>query len=224
MLLYELFNKPIISESIHDKNIFKAIFIAGGPGSGKSHIARSLDLANVGFKIVDIDEVLMRFKNKGRENINHEQAWPIVSSRQSLWIKNYLGLAIIGTGKRVDRLTELNSQLKQTGYDTAMVFVNVDIEVAKERVITRAQNSTHIGDRGRTVPEDYLISAHEAAKENAKIYANLFGQNFIDIENNTNPEQAVNNARRMVNNFLKKPLTQIANQIIYNHKNKLKAA
>ena len=35
MITYERFLK----EGVYDPNIFKAVFMAGGPGSGKSHIA-----------------------------------------------------------------------------------------------------------------------------------------------------------------------------------------
>ena len=32
----------LLTEGVHDKGIFKAVFVAGGPGSGKSYIAKQL--------------------------------------------------------------------------------------------------------------------------------------------------------------------------------------
>ena len=32
----------LLNEGVHDKGIFKAVFMAGGPGSGKSFVAKSL--------------------------------------------------------------------------------------------------------------------------------------------------------------------------------------
>ena len=41
MRLYNLFenNEPILDEGPNDPHIFKAVFLAGGPGSGKSFVA-----------------------------------------------------------------------------------------------------------------------------------------------------------------------------------------
>ena len=53
----------LLTEGVHDKGIFKAVFMAGGPGSGKSFIAKSLfgipDKFNIsvgGLKMINQDK------------------------------------------------------------------------------------------------------------------------------------------------------------------------
>ena len=49
--------KEELNEGINDPNIFKAVFMAGGPGSGKSYMARQL-LGGSGLKVVNTDDAL----------------------------------------------------------------------------------------------------------------------------------------------------------------------
>ncbi len=44
-----------LQEGVYDPNIFKAFFIAGGPGSGKSFVVRKTT-GGLGMKIVNSDE------------------------------------------------------------------------------------------------------------------------------------------------------------------------
>ena len=45
-----------IQEGVYDPNIFKAVFLAGGPGSGKSYVVRKTT-GGLGMKIVDSDAI-----------------------------------------------------------------------------------------------------------------------------------------------------------------------
>ena len=45
-----------IQEGVYDPNIFKAIFLAGGPGSGKSYVVRR-STGGLGMKIVNSDDI-----------------------------------------------------------------------------------------------------------------------------------------------------------------------
>ena len=47
-------NEDIITEGIHDKGIFKAFYLAGGPGSGKSWVAAKT-LEGSGLKVINSD-------------------------------------------------------------------------------------------------------------------------------------------------------------------------
>ena len=42
-----------ISEGINDPAIFKAVFMAGGPGSGKSFMAKKTALEALGLKLIN---------------------------------------------------------------------------------------------------------------------------------------------------------------------------
>ena len=56
MITYERFLK----EGVYDPNIFKAVFMAGGPGSGKSFIANKTT-GGLGLKIINSDSPFERF-------------------------------------------------------------------------------------------------------------------------------------------------------------------
>ena len=45
-----------LREGVYDPNIFKAIFMAGGPGSGKSYVAKRTT-GGMGLKMVNSDDI-----------------------------------------------------------------------------------------------------------------------------------------------------------------------
>ena len=47
---------PELEEGVNDPAIFKAVFLAGGPGSGKSFMVGQTGLNSLGFKIVNSDQ------------------------------------------------------------------------------------------------------------------------------------------------------------------------
>ena len=67
-----------LQEGPNDPGIFKAIFLAGGPGSGKSYVAGQLGLVSRGLKVLNSDdafEYLMRKRNLSFEMPPEEQPW-----------------------------------------------------------------------------------------------------------------------------------------------------
>ena len=53
----------LLTEGVHDKGIFKAVFLAGGPGSGKSYVAKELfgipekfNISMTGMKMINQDK------------------------------------------------------------------------------------------------------------------------------------------------------------------------
>ena len=56
-----------LQEGVYDPNIFKAIFLAGGPGSGKSYVVRRTT-GGLGMKVVNSDDVFeIMLKKAGME-------------------------------------------------------------------------------------------------------------------------------------------------------------
>ena len=52
-----------LREGVYDPNIFKAIFLAGGPGSGKSYVAGKT-IRGQGLKMVNSDDAFERLLKK----------------------------------------------------------------------------------------------------------------------------------------------------------------
>jgi hypothetical protein len=69
MKLVKLFEE-FINEGVHDKNILKAFFMAGGPGSGKSRAAEEL------FGVPENGIQSISYRN-GLKVINSDQAFEV---------------------------------------------------------------------------------------------------------------------------------------------------
>ena len=52
-----------LQEGLYDPNIFKAFFMAGGPGSGKSYVVKK-STGGTGLKIVNSDEAFEKMLKK----------------------------------------------------------------------------------------------------------------------------------------------------------------
>ena len=137
-------------EGVYDQNIFKAFFMAGGPGSGKSYVVRK-STGGTGLKIVNSDEAFERLlKQAGlslkmpdneliaRDKIR-DKAKALTDKRKGNYIEGRLGLIIDGTGKDYNKITKQASDLKNIGYDVHMIFVNTSLDVALENNQRRAR-------------------------------------------------------------------------------------
>ena len=122
-----------LQEGVYDPNIFKAFFLAGGPGSGKSYVVRRTT-GGLGMRIVNSDEAFeKRLKDAGysldtrkmadieRDRIR-DVAKKTTKRLQQNYIDGRLGLIIDGTGKDYDKITNQARQLEALGYDTHMIF------------------------------------------------------------------------------------------------------
>ena len=63
--------KDLLTEGVLDQGILKAVFLAGGPGSGKSFVAgeifgipKKVNVSAYGLKLVNQDKELVRMLNK----------------------------------------------------------------------------------------------------------------------------------------------------------------
>jgi len=143
-----------LQEGLYDPNIFKAFFLAGGPGSGKSFVTNNA-FGGTGLKTINSDTAFERSLKKNglslkmpedeaeARDIIRDRAKAMTGSQLDLSIKGRLGLVIDGTGRDYDKIKEQKALLDLLGYDCYMVFVNTSLEVALER------NSK----RERSVPE-----------------------------------------------------------------------
>lgn len=224
MILFEL--DQSLREGVNDPNIFKAVFIAGPPGAGKNTVIRALGLPSSGLKLQDIDHTLAFLnKRKPPENPNYDRGLNITLKRQSIFEKEMLGLLINTTGRSYDRLMNLNKQLKKSGYDTFMIFVDAEYDVAYSRIQDRPTSATDPADTGRKVDYDYFTSAFQATKDNIEFYALMFGNDFSLVTNNASKEDLASDSAlefrrtlsltgKKLNRFFKRPITPTAKSIL----------
>ena len=75
--------EDLIQEGVYDPGIFKAVFLMGGPGSGKSTVVNQLSLKALGLKIVNTDKSFETWLKKGRSNFRFKNLCLLKSETQS---------------------------------------------------------------------------------------------------------------------------------------------
>lgn len=180
--------EEILTEGVHDKSIFKAVFLAGGPGSGKDYV---LDNTLSGHGLVEINsdkalEFLMDKKGLDKtmpageqeeRDIVRGKAKSMTELRQRLALLGRNGLIINGTGDDVEKIAKIKERLEEIGYDTHMVAVNTADEVSKQRNIERGTRG------GRTVPEEIRKKKWDSVQAARPQFAEMFGQNYSEFDN-----------------------------------------
>ena len=202
-----------LQEGVYDPNILKAFFLAGGPGSGKSYVVKRTT-GGLGMKIVNSDNAFEKLlKDAGlslkmppeeeepREKVRG-RAKEITAKRQANYVEGRLGLIIDGTGREYDRISKQARELEGFGYDTHMIFVNTSIDVALERNAKRA----------RSVPTSIVVNSWKATQANIGKFQNLFGNNFIILDNNDADEDMMFQIYKRVK--------KLANKKVQNHRGK----
>jgi len=196
-----------LQEGPNDPGIFKAIFLAGGPGSGKSYVAAQLGLVSRGLKVVNSDdafEYLMRKRNLSFEmppeeqperDVARQRAKDITKKKQDMYLDGRLGLIIDGTAKDVNKMVKLKIELEAIGYQTMMVFVNTSLKIALQRNLMR----------DRKVPSEIVLKSHKQVQENKVQLAEVFGENFVEVINDENPD--FNTPLKRVDRFIDAPVT-----------------
>ena len=201
-----------LKEGLYDPNIFKAFFLAGGPGSGKTFVTRNA-FGGTGLKQINSDNAFERgLKRAGlslkmpdseaeSRDMVRVRAKATTSNLQDLAIQGRLGLVIDGTGRDYDKINYQTSMLKELGYDCYMIFVNTSLEVALERNAKRE----------RTVPEYITTQSWKAVQANIGKFQNLFGMNnMIIIDNNKSDlelvTQTMNKVSKSVRGLLNRPI------------------
>ena len=201
--------EQILSEGLYDPNIFKAFFLAGGPGSGKSFVARNV-FTGTGLKLVNSDIVLENSLKKAGlslsmpdeeqyfRDILRTRAKAIVDNQIDLYVKGRLGLVIDATGRDYNIISHQFSALQLLGYDCYMVFVNTSLEVALERNAKRE----------RVVPEYITKNSWQSVQNNIGRFQNLFGlTNFVVVDNSKSEQELVTITMNKVNSVVRRFLT-----------------
>jgi hypothetical protein len=182
------FFEQLLTEGVHDKAIFKAVFLSGGPGSGKDYVLDNT-LAGHGLTEINSDkalEFLMDKKNldktmpaseKEARDIVRGKAKDLTELRQRLALLGRNGLIINGTGDDPKKYAKIKKELEELGYETSMIAVNTKDEISSKRNIERGQRG------GRTVPENIRKEKWDAVNNARPEMAKLFGKNYMEFDN-----------------------------------------
>ena len=224
----------LLHEGYRDPGIFKAVFLAGGPGSGKTYIAKGLfgipekvNVSQSGLKMVNSDKELKFLLNKYGFGTNldalpdelfrqltdpssddysglRDFAKDLTAQRRKLYQDGRLGMIIDGTGDDYQKIAREKKELEDIGYDCYMIFVNTTLEVALQR------NEL----RDRVLPKSIVEASHKEVNRNIGAFQGLFGSgNFMIVDNNQHKteEKAKKRFKMLVkqglSTFIKKPIT-----------------
>jgi len=202
MKCFEVINQPI-EEGVYDPHIFKAIFMAGAPGAGKTTVRKKL-LAHTGLKELDIDKWWEFFNNLKKDSTkDYDYYWRKNMAQRKNYIAGRLGMVIDGTAKDLRRIEKTKRVLEKIGYDTAMIFVNTDLDTAIQRMQARAK------EIGRSVPLDRVKQNWKVTQDNLGQLQNEFGGNFFIVDN-SNAGANVQIVAKRLEQFLSKKPTQPA--------------
>ena len=197
-----------LQEGLYDPNIFKAFFLAGGPGSGKSYVARKAT-GGSGLKSVNSDDAFehmlkqagLSLKMPPEEteprDVVRDKAKGITTRMADNFIAGRLGLIIDGTGRDVDKILGQKAKLDELGYDTYMIFVNTSLDVALQRNAERA----------RSVEEPIVVKSWKDVQNNIGKFSNMFRQGFIVVDNNDAGEDIFKEVWKRVKGLLRKKVT-----------------
>ena len=193
-----------LQEGLYDPNIFKAIFLAGGPGSGKSYVAGK-STGGTGLKMVNSDPAFEHLLKKAglslkmppeefeRKEVVRGKAKAITARQQEGFVEGRLGMIIDGTGKEVDKILYQKNMLDELGYDTYMIYINTSLDVALQRN----------ADRARSLQEVECIKMWKAVQMNIGKFSNMFKGGFIVVDNNNADEDVLKIVYKRVKGLLR---------------------
>ena len=185
-----------ITEGVYDPSIFKAFFLAGGPGSGKSWVSKRA-LSGMGLKVINSDNAFVSKLKREKLTLDfathnekeiiardkiRSKSKRIAGMQLNMALEGRLGLIIDSTARDVEKISMQAADLRKIGYDIHMVFVNTSLDVALERN----------RNRPRKLPDAIIINSHKQIQKNMGRLQRIFGaRNFVVVDNNE-PAEDVN--------------------------------
>ena len=218
----------MITEGVEDPGILKCIFLAGGPGSGKSFTANEIfgvgkgafnSVSAGGLKIVNSDTA---FENALKKNGISPKELGTIDKDSDLWDK-------IAGEENPDSIRNKAKSLtakQQAFYEAGRLGMIIDgtgdeVTKIKKKVeraealgydcymvfvntsleVAKARNSK----RDRTLPEDLVTQIWKACQENLGKFQTLFSGRFVIVDN-TEYKPVAKSVQQQVDAFLRKPI------------------
>jgi adenylate kinase len=200
--------REYLNEGVYDPGIFKAFFLAGGPGSGKTFVTASA-FGGTGLKVVNSDKAFERGLKQANlslkmpdeeeyfRNIVRQKAKMTATTMLDKYVEGRLGLVIDATGRDKDLVQRQHSMLRNIGYDCYMVFVNTSLDVALER------NK----NRPRSIP-DYIVKTNwNGVQSNIGAFQRIFSPGkMLVVDNNRSEKELVTQTLSTASKFIRSKL------------------
>ena len=202
--------KQLLTEGVFDKGILKAVFMAGGPGSGKSYVAgeifgipKKINISVSGLKSVNSDtefEFLLRkygFETFGTGRLDIDQ-WPeevfdaIAGGDEDSKDMTVRKRAKLMTRDRKEKYMEgrLGMIIDGTGHDYAKLSKEKKQleKLGYDCYMIFVNTSLPVAkkrnsERARRLPLDILTKSWKDVQANLGKFQGLFGSNFVVVDN-----------------------------------------
>lgn len=180
-----------------------ALVMMGGPASGKSTGMKEVFDKKVleGFVGVDPDAVKVQLPEfnqaleAGEEHglpvtakdaawMVHEESSDVAAMIHDRAVQEKKHLILDGTGKSLDKMKAKIDRLKSQGYHVQLMMVDLDKDVAYDRMRARAVGS------GRYVPDPVFHEAHDKIPGNFEPLANMADEAW-NIKNDGDPSKGI---------------------------------
>ena len=225
--------KQLLTEGVFDKGILKAVFMAGGPGSGKTFVAKQLfgipDKINVsvsGLKTVNSDtefEFLLKkygFETFGTGKLDIDK-WPdevfdtIAGGDEDSETMTVRKKAKLMTKARKEKYMEgrLGMIIDGTGHNFGKIKKEKQQLEAMgyDCYMVFVNTSLEVAkqrnqERVRRLPEDILVKSWKDVQKNLGGFQSLFGSNFVIVDNSKilSAKEAAKKFGRLVKKYIDK--------------------
>ena len=177
--------EDLIQEGVYDPGIFKAVFLMGGPGSGKSTVVDGLGLKALGLKLVNTDKSFETGLKKAGQTLDlklvpadirdpiRKKAKRQTTRMLDRYIDGRLGLIFDTTSANASKIKTYLNQLNNLGYESKMIYVSTSLDNAKKR------NNM----RPRKLPDAIVEKDWNNSQKNIAIMKKMFGKNFVQVTN-----------------------------------------
>ena len=225
--LKDLLNPSVLNEGVDDPGILKCVFLAGGPGSGKSRVAKDLfgmgkGLSHVSFtglKSVNSD---VAFEHELRKSgINPKDLGKIEKENPELW--NAITEDPNGERARGKKTTDAMRTFYEAGR-LGMIIDGTGDDIAKikkkkehaeslgyDTYMVFVNTSLEVAQkrnklRDRTLGEDIVTEIWKACQHNLGAFQTVFGGSFRIVDNTEDGDNLTSDIKKAVDDFIKQRL------------------
>lgn len=213
-----------LREGVDDPGILKCVFMAGGPGSGKSYVVSQLfgfsplqhaSFSTYGLKLVNTDQAFETQLTRHGQDPKHlalyaqdPETWTrvmtvrdrskaLTRARQRGYEQGRLGLIVDGTGDDVEKIRTKMRHAQAYGYDCFMIFVNTSLDTALQRNRMRS----------RTLPDAMVRTIWTDVQANLGTFQRLFGANNLLIVDNSDGSESVRLMDTTIRHWMRRPIS-----------------